>query len=164
MLPQPAQGTILSLLREYAVVRAGLGIPYDPSKMERDTSRSLDLQTRLWQQATAVTAASPQSLPAFRFVAPLNEMNNVHERRLTALRNHVPVEVALMLLGVGMVALGFAGYHAGLTRGRRHPANLLMGLTVAMVMILIADLDRPHRGLIEVPVQPLLDAAAGIPR
>jgi hypothetical protein len=33
-----------------------------------------------------------------------------------------------------------------------------------MVMILIADLDRPHRGLIEVPVQPLLDAAAGIPR
>jgi hypothetical protein len=31
-----------------------------------------------------------------------------------------------------------------------------------MVMMLIADLDRPHGGLIQVPIQPLLDAAAGI--
>jgi hypothetical protein len=37
-----------------------------------------------------------------------------------------------------------------------------MAFTVAMVMTLIIDLDRPHRGLILVPVQPLLDAAAGI--
>ena len=162
MLPESAQKPILSLLRDYAAVRATLGIPYDPAKMERDVATSLDLQTRLWQQAATVTAASPQSLPAYRFVASLNEMNNIHERRMTALRYHVPAAVALMLLGVAMVAMGFTGYHVGTTRGQRNPAYLLMAFTVAVVMTLIADLDRPNRGLIEVPVQPLLDAAAGI--
>ena len=162
MLPEPVQGPTLDLLREYAEVRVTLGTPYDPLKMEQDIARSLDLQTRLWQQAVAVTAASPQSLPVYRFVASLNEMNNIHERRLTALRYHVQAEIFFMLLGVAMVAMVLTGYQVGATRGRRHPANLLMAFTVAMVMTLIIDLDRPHRGLILVPVQPLLDAAAGI--
>ena len=32
MLPAPAQQPILSLLRDYTVVRAGFGIPFDPPK------------------------------------------------------------------------------------------------------------------------------------
>jgi hypothetical protein len=89
-------------------------------------------------------------------------MNNIHERRLTALRYHVPVEVMFVLLGVAMVAMGFTGYHAGVTGARRRLANLIMSVTVAVLIILVADLDRPHRGLIQVPVQPLIDAAQGI--
>jgi hypothetical protein len=115
MLPQPAQEPILSLLRDYTAVRVTLGVPYDPSKLGQDLARSLDLQGRLWQQAVAVTAANPQSLPAYRFVASLNEVNNIHESRLTALRNHVPVAVMFMLIGTAMVAMGFTGFNAGAT-------------------------------------------------
>jgi hypothetical protein len=57
MLPESAQEPILSLLRDYTAVRITLGVPYDPSKMEQDITRSLDLQSRLWQQAVMVTAA-----------------------------------------------------------------------------------------------------------
>jgi len=96
MLPNDSQGPILSLLRDYTSVRIGLGVPFDAAKMERDVARSLALQSQLWQQAVTVTRASPQSLPAYRFVASLNEINNIHERRLTVLRNHVPAEVMLM--------------------------------------------------------------------
>jgi hypothetical protein len=60
-----------------------------------------------------VTTAAPQSLPAYRFVASLNEMNNIHESRLTALRYHVPGAVTALLIAVAMVATGFTGYHAG---------------------------------------------------
>jgi hypothetical protein len=42
-------------------------------------------------------------------------------------------------------------------------AALIMSITVAVVIMLIVDLDRPSRGLILVPVQPLVDAARGIP-
>jgi hypothetical protein len=91
MLPPSAEGPILSMLREYVTVRKGLGGPYDSSRMKRDVARSLDLQARLWREAAAVTAAEPQSLPVYCFVSSLNEMNNVHESRLTALRNQVPV-------------------------------------------------------------------------
>jgi hypothetical protein len=114
MLPEPAQEPILKLLREYAAVRVSLGVPFDPSKMEQDIARSLDLQVRLWGQAQAVTAANPQSLPVYRFAGSLNEMNNIHERRVTALRNGVPIAVTFMLIGISMVSMGFTGYNEGL--------------------------------------------------
>nr|WP_294505354.1 hypothetical protein [uncultured Rhodopila sp.] len=164
MLPAPNREPILGLLREYTVVRAGLGIPFDPDKLDRDISRSLELQTKLWQQAVTVSAAEPQSLPVYRFVASLNEMNNIHERRLTALRYHIPAAVVFTLAGVGLVALGFAGYNAGITGTRRFFPTLVMAATVGMLIVLVTDLDRPSRGLIQVPVQPLIDAANGIPR
>ncbi len=162
MLPEASQGPILSQLRDYIAVRIGLGVPFDPAKMERDIGRSLDLQTRLWQQAVTLTMAAPQSLPTYRFVASLNEMNNIHERRLTSLRYHVPAEVMFMLVGVAMVALGFTGHNAGAAGANRRAANLIMSVTVAVFIMLVVDLDRPSRGLIEVPVQPLLDAAQAI--
>ena len=99
-----------------------------------------------------VTAANPQSLPAYRFVGSLNEMNNIHERRLTALRNHVPVAVMFMLTGTAMVAMGFTGFNAGVVGARRHLTTFIMAVTVALLIMLIVDLDRPYRGLIQVPV------------
>jgi hypothetical protein len=131
--------------------------------MQHDVARSLALQSQLWQQSVAITQASPQSLPAYRFVASLNEMNNIHERRLTVLRNHVPAEVMFMLIGVSMVAMGFTGYHAGVIGAHRRIINLIMSITVAVLIMLVVDLDRPSRGLIIVPVQPLIDAAQAIP-
>jgi hypothetical protein len=163
MLPAPVQEPILALLRDYALVRIKLGVPPDTSLLEQEIARSLDLQARLWQLAGAVTRADPQSLPAYRFVSSLNEMNNIHERRITALRSHVPVAVVFILMGVALVAMGFAGYNAGVTGARRRLPNLLMSATVAALIVLVVDLDRPNYGLIQVPVQALADAAQGIP-
>jgi cellobiose-specific phosphotransferase system component IIC len=162
MLPPSAQGPILSLLREYATVRMTLGGPYDSSKMKRDVARSLDLQARLWRQATAVTAAEPQSLPVNCFVASLNEINNLHEGRLTALRNQVPVVVVLMLVGSAMVAMGFTGYNAGVMGTRRQIADLVMSIMIATLIVLVMDLDRPYLGLIRVSEQALVDVAKSL--
>ena len=131
MLPTASQGPILSLLRDYTAVRIGLGVPFGAAKMERDVAQSLALQSQLWQQAVAVTQASPQALPVYRFVGSLNEMNNIHERRLTVLRNHVPAEVMIMLIAVSMVAMGFTGYHAGVVGAQRRIINVIMSVTIA---------------------------------
>jgi hypothetical protein len=40
---------------------------------------------------------------------------------------------------------------------------LIMSLTVTGVIMLVVDLDQPARGLIQVPVAPLVEAAQGIP-
>ena len=160
MLPAQAQVSILSLLREYVAVRIGLGVPYDIAKLERDVAKSKDLLTRLWQQAVAVSG--PQSLPANRFINSLDEMTKFQERRLFALRCHVPNAFVLMLLAVAMVAVGFTGYHAGLTQTRHRLGMLIMAVTVAVVIVGVIDLDQPTRGLIRVPVQSLIDVAKEI--
>lgn len=164
MLPEAEQKPVLDLLRQYTDLRINLGVPFEAAKMEQNIAQSLQLQSKLWQQAMAATAAAPQSLPVFRFVGSLNEMNNIHERRVTALRNHVPFEVMLILIGVAMVGMGFTGYSAGVAGSHHRSANLILSVTLAVLILLIVDLDRPTRGLIQVPVQALIDAANGIPR
>ena len=116
------------------------------------------LQGQLWQQAVTVATASPQSLPTNRFVGALNEMNNIHESRLTALRYHVPGAVTILVIVVAMVATGFTGYYAG-----DRVATFVMSLTIAVVILLVIDLDRPASGLIRVPVQALIDTQQAIP-
>jgi hypothetical protein len=163
-LPDPARATVLGLLRDYARDRVTLGVPYDPAGLARDIAASLDLQAKLWAEGMALTAATPQSLPVFRFVGSLNELNNIHEARLSALRAHVPGEVMFMLLVVSTVAIGFAGYNTGVNGTRRSLATALMAVTIAGLVVIIVDLDRPARGFIRVPVQPLVDAAGSIPQ
>jgi len=116
MPPEPEQKPILSLLHDYTAVRIGLGVPYDPAKLPRDVARSVELQNQLWHHVVTVTAAAPQSLPAYRFVASLNEMNNIHESRLTALRYHIPGEVMFLLIAVAMMATGVYRLLCGRTR------------------------------------------------
>jgi hypothetical protein len=163
MLPEPAPGQILPLLRDYVAVRVALGEAPDPAKMEQDIARSLDLQTRLWRRTVEIGAAAPQSLAVNRFANSLNEMNNIHEARLTALRYHVPVAVMAMLVGVAVVAMGFTGYNSGVAGAQRRVPDLIMSVTVAVLIMLVIDLDEPRRGLIQVPVQPLLDVAGALP-
>jgi Protein of unknown function (DUF4239) len=160
MLPADAQAAISSLLRDYIAVRTSFGIPYDPEKLDLDGAKSRELLTRLWQHAAAVS--EPQSLPANRFINSLDEMTKIQERRLSALRYHVPNAVVLMLLGVAMVSIGFAGYHAGLTQTRPRLGMLIMAVMVAVVIVGVIDLDQPARGLIQVPNQSLVDVAKGI--
>lgn len=157
MLPTQAQAPILSLLRHYVTVRIGLGVPYDPAKLERDAAESRDLLMRLWQQAVAVS--EPQSLPENRFINSLDDVTKIQERRLHALLYHVPSAVVLMLLSVAMVAVGFMGYHGGLTETQPRPGTLIMAVTVAVVIVVIVDLDQPTRGLIQVPTQSLINVA-----
>jgi hypothetical protein len=42
-------------------------------------------------------------------------------------------------------------------------ATFVMSLTIAVVIMLVIDLDRPASGLIRVPVQALIDAQQAIP-
>ncbi len=164
MLPRAAQPQILQALRDYTAVRIGLGRPHDPVKLQRDIARSLQLQSQLWQQTVALTETTPQSLPTYRFVASLNEMNNIHERRLTAMRNNVPLVVLVLLVLTAMVAMGFTGYNAGTSGARRQMASVLMAVTVATLICMIIDLNRPYSGFIQVSPQALIDAADSLPR
>ena len=66
-----------------------------------------------------------------------------------------------LLVVIAMVATGFTGCHAGARSSRGRVATFIMSLTIAAVIMLVVDLDRPARGLIQVPVQGLIDAQQG---
>ncbi|MBE7218026.1 MAG: hypothetical protein INR64_06110 [Caulobacteraceae bacterium] len=163
MLPADHRAAVLGLLHDYTGVRLRLGVPYDETKFARDIAASNALQSQMWSHAMQVTAAEPQSLPAYRFVAALNEMTNISEARVTALRNHDPATVLVMLIGVAFIAMGFSGYASALAGAGRHGALLVMAATLSLLVALTVDLDRPNRGTITISVKPLQDALAQLP-
>ena len=64
-----------------------------------------------------------------------------------------------LLVVIAMVATGFTGCHAGARSSLGRGATFIMSLT--MPGVLVVDLDRPARGLIQLPVQALIDAQQG---
>jgi len=90
----------------------------------------------------------PRSVPLGLFVDSLNDVIDLHEKRLQALENHVPEAVLYLLYGVAAVALGFIGYGCGLDGQRRAVSTALVSLLIALVLMVIIDIDRPRRGLV----------------
>ena len=164
LLPEPRAQASADLLTQYARARLALGrAGYDASARANAVVRSLDLQNRLWREAVAASATDPRSVPIGLYVQALNDMIDMHEKRLTALRNHVPETAILLLYLIALTATGFTGYGAGLSGDGERSSKLVMILLIATVLILVIDLDRPYRGTIIVSQQPLLDLIQGLP-
>ena len=163
VLPADQRAPMLDMLRQYTRVRIALGAPFDPRKFEHDVAMTTELQGKMWQLAMKAAAAAPQSLPVYEFTSNLNEVNNVGEKRLTALRNHTPTVVIFALVATALIAIGFTGYASGLGGSRRRVGMILLSLLLAVLILLTIDLDRPNRGTIEVSTKALSDALAAIP-
>src|ERR1700722_2301293 len=145
MLPGPARGKSLELLRNYVDARVEFsetgGIP-GPS----DTARSRELQAALWAQAKDAATASPTPITSM-YIASLNDMIDLEAKRIAARHSRVPVSIWIMLFLLSILAcLSF-----GFSLRRRFLLSMVVApLMISIVMALIADLDTPNRGFIHV--------------
>src|SRR4029453_2718850 len=154
MLPE-RRDEIRALLRSYVdarleAVRSG--------RAAEGILISEDIQGRLWSAATAVGLQHPDSIVVGLFVESLNEVIDLHAKRVTAgLRNRIPGAIWVALFAVAVLSLAAMGYHAGLSRPSRSLAELAVAFTFSVVIGLIADLDRPQEGVLQVSQQALID-------
>ena len=108
------------------------------------------LQRRLWALAGEALADAPQASAPRLYVETLNEMIDAQTTRVAALNNQVPAAViALEILGA-CIALGLLSAYLALV-GRGFLGVLIASLLVGFLLFVTADLDRPTRGLIQVP-------------
>ena len=56
-----------------------------------------------------------------------------------------------------MLTMAEIGYQFGLSGARSWPVTILLALVFTAVILLIADLDRPQQGLLQVSQQALID-------
>ena len=120
--------------------------------------RSEDLQNQLWAQAVPVAAQHPSSIIVGLFVQSLNEVIDLHAKRVAAgVRNRIQNVIWVALIGVAGLSFVVMGYHAGLAATPRSPAILAVAITFSVVIGLIADLDRPQEGTLKVSQQALMD-------
>ena len=154
MLPD-RRDEIRALLRQYVDARLDA---VQSGRVMENIRRSEDLQERLWAHAVVLGKDHPASFTVGLFVQSLNEVIDLHAKRVTAgLRNRIPGAIWLVLFAVAVVSLATMGYHAGLSRTSRSPAEIAVAFAFTAVIGLIADLDRPREGALVVSQKALVD-------
>jgi len=144
-LPQPFRDHSRQLLREYVDTRLELdNVVSDASQNNGALNRTKHLQENLWLDAATV-AQNDRSAIAAVYIGSLNETIDLHEKRVAAFENRVPQPVWLLIISVSLIA----AFTRGSTLTTRFWLTLiLLPITIALVIALIADLDAPSRGLI----------------
>jgi len=157
LLPKPYSTEFQDLLREYVDVRTQI----QTGKMDivkQVIVKSEELHNQLWSKVVTLTENSNYSGTATLFIRSLNDMFDLHAKRVNAgLRNRIPISIFVTLYFVAFLAMAMMGYQAGLS-GKRSPiAGLMLILTFAIVLALIIDLERPRQEIFSVSQQTMVD-------
>lgn len=163
LLDEPLRADLRGALGDYAQARIDLtriGTDLDRLRAARD--RSAALQRTIW--AVVERANQPATGPAVTsaVIAAANDLIDLDELRMASLENYTPAPIILLLIGIAAVALAFFGWSFGAANRRSAISMLLLTLLVTSVLVVVIDLNRPHRGLIRVGDESLVRVVRSI--
>ncbi|WP_437985530.1 hypothetical protein [Sorangium sp. So ce117] len=155
LLPGDRGAKVRALLRDYVASRLeGVRL----GNVEQAVRRSEELHRELWKEAETAGRDHPSSPVVALFIESLNRTIELHTTRVNvAIRSGIPGVLWAALFAVAILNLMAVGYHAGLVKTRRSPTVATLVMSLSVVMLLTADLDRPQEGALQVSQQALND-------
>ncbi len=158
LLPEPERREVSNLLRSYVGARLEFyAAGVDEKKLDAAKRKTEGLHDQLWSHATTLGGRDPRAVTTGLFLQSLNEVIDLHSKRINALENHVPEIIIELLFFIAIIATGLIGYGCGVGGRRNFFVTLATSLLIAAVILVILDLDRPRRGLIRVSQQRLVE-------
>ncbi len=150
-------------LANYGKIRVDIGGTTQSESGERiDLVKLAGLQDSLWQAGVTALRDQPTSRGASLLVEALNELFDAQGKTRAAYLNHIPETAILMVLMVAVAAMGMVGHGNGLVGVRLWRSQFLFSFLITLVLLLIMDLDRPNRGMIQVSQAPMAEAIEAI--
>ncbi len=164
LLPDPVRSRSIGRLLEYtrSAVRVADFVP-GSDEQKRALATESELQRQLWALAGDAIGTQPQASAPRLYIETLNEMIDMQTVRVAALNNKVPHAVILVQIIGAALAVGLLAAYLAIS-GRGLLAVSLAALLIALVLFMIADLDRPTRGAITVPDAALRDQLESMQR
>ena len=156
VIADPRAVEIGQILERYVAVRLE-GYRGRTARLHAALGESEELQRQAWSRASELARSDPRSLPAALLLQSLNEVIDVHGKRLAMGRNHIPTLVLLTLIFVATVTMAWVGACIGLSARRGGRLALVLALVISSVVAVIVDLDAPRSGLIRVGQSTLAD-------
>jgi hypothetical protein len=150
MQAEPIRTNAPALLRDYVDSRIAIyGNVAEEDERNSAAQRSRKIQDQLWSDVTAEAQQTPTPIVAI-YVSALNDMIDLDGKRVAARLNRIPWDIWMLLGLLSIMTSVVVGY------GQRHRAAMATFVPVLMIAIavsLIADLDSPVSGLIQVSQQ-----------
>lgn len=160
-LEPPDREAVKNLLVRYLDERLAIADMRAAEEVEPILREAAETHERLWKIAVEHGRRELNSDVAALYIDSLNEMFDLHHQRVAiGLQARIPSGVWACLYLLAMLGMISMGYQEGITGSRRSAASLILALSFALVISLIAALDRPISGGFTVPHQPLFDVRA----
>jgi hypothetical protein len=161
LLPEPGRGEVRDLLRAYVDLRLEVA---RSGKVQEGIASSERIHGELWSRATGHAAREPNPIAAL-FVQAVNDVIDMHGKRVAlAWRNPIPPTILYTLYVVAVLAVVAMGFDGGLRGVRGLVPTGAVVITLATVVALIVDLDRPGEGLLQVSQQAMAELRASMGR
>jgi len=161
-LAEPVRSRSLDLLADYAenAIRISDEVP---GSTAADAARAREelIERELWSLAGQALDRAPLASAPRLYVESLNETFDAETARVAALGNRVPTAVLVLEVIGAALALGLLAAYLAIV-GRGVLAVSLASVLVAFLLLVTADLDRPTRGMIQVPDTVLKDELASM--
>jgi hypothetical protein len=159
-LPETDRAEAAALLREYVDARVSFAQAgrLDLQGVTSLLSETQRVQGRLWNMAVANARKDMNSDVAALYIDALNEINAIHATRVAVgIQTRVPGEIWLVLYCLTIFGMASVGYQTGIAGSKRSVAWPVLAVSFALVLALIAAIDRPDSGILKVTQQPLID-------
>jgi len=144
---------VKQLLREYVDVRLQA---LSSTDINKELTRSVELHGLMWNEVTEAALVKPNTNTSL-MIQSINNVIDVHEKRVTAgLRNRIPLSIWITLLAISLMTMATIGIKAGFTKPRGLIAVIPMIMAFAALTTLIADINRPQKGLFKIGQQSMI--------
>jgi hypothetical protein len=156
LLDAKSSALVRGYLRRYVETRIAFASSTVDARARKDAVRQSDaLQSAMWNLGVLQATRDPRSTVVPLFLESLNDTIDQSSESEGVFAAHIPDAVVLIL---GIV-IGFASLLLGTSFGRTdHRASfaiVFFAITLALVVAMILDLDRPQRGFIQISLEPL---------
>lgn len=162
LLPAPDASRLRDLLKSYADQRILFYTTRDGQRLKHINTSTERLASDLWSavQATAVTKPTPLTAVV---VSGMNEVLDLQGYAQAALWNRIPTAAWILMVAIGMACNMLGGFNARQGTSKRSWFFVLPGI-VAIAFFLIADMDSPRRGVIQVRPENLISLSTSLQR
>jgi hypothetical protein len=158
LLPAPDASRVRDLLRSYLDRRILFYTTRDEPTLQQIDASTAQLQTDLWSAVRTPAAASPTAVMALA-VEGMNDVLNSQGYTQAAWWNRIPSLAWGLMAAIALFCNLLIGYSA---RRMWRPLFFILPLAVAISFFLIADMDSPRHGLIQVEPQNLISLSQSL--
>ena len=164
LLEEPLRAQLRGALHTYTQARIVLGGSRDrPDVLREALNESGDLHIVMWSIVEHANVPSTTNPALASLINSANEVIDLHESRLASLQNHLPPKLFYLLLTLAALSVGFLAWSFGAAAQRGRIPMILLSILIGALMLLIMDVNRPQRGIIEVGVSSLERVEKSIP-
>ena len=154
LLPAADGAKLRALLRDYLDQRVLFYITHDEEQIRQINARTAQLQTELWSTVLVPAAAQPTPMVTLA-VSGMNDVLNSQGYTQAAWWNRIPIAAWGLMAAIAVCCNGMVGFGARHIKAKG-TLLLVLPLILSISFLLIADIDSPRSGLIEVKPQNLI--------